>query len=47
VLDVIQYGNVKWIPGGTLDRLWLTVNAAVLAMAAWFASAAPELTPNH
>jgi hypothetical protein len=47
VLDVIQYGNVKWIPGGTLDRIWLTVNAVGLAMAAWFASAAPELTPNH
>ena len=47
VLDVIQYGNVKWIPGGTLDRLWLTANAVVLAMAAWFTSSAPESTPNH
>jgi hypothetical protein len=46
VLDVIQYGDVRWIPGGTLDRLWLTVNAMVLAIAAWFASFAPKSTPN-
>ncbi len=38
VLDVIQYGNVKWIPGGTLDRMWLAGNAAVLGVAVWFAS---------
>ena len=47
VLDVIQYGNVKWIPGGTLDRLWLTLNAVVLAIAAWFTSSEPAPTPNH
>jgi hypothetical protein len=47
VLDVIQYGDVRWIPGGTLDRLWLTINAVVLAMAAWFASSAPASTPNY
>lgn len=47
VLDVIQYGNVRWIPGGTLDRLWLTANAVVLAIAAWFASSAPKSTPNQ
>jgi hypothetical protein len=47
VLDVIQYGNVRWIPGGTLDRLWLTANAVVLATAAWFASAAPKSTLNQ
>jgi hypothetical protein len=46
VLDVIQYGDVRWIPGGTLDRLWLTVNAMVLAIAAWFAASAPKSTPN-
>ena len=47
VLDVIQYGDVRWIPGGTLDRLWLTAHAVVLAIAAWFISAAPQSTPNQ
>ncbi len=26
LLDVVDYGNVRWLPGGTADRLWLTVN---------------------
>jgi hypothetical protein len=47
VLDVIQYGDVRWIPGGTLDRLWLTANAVVLAIAAWFTSATLKSTPNQ
>jgi hypothetical protein len=47
VLDVIQYGDVRWIPGGTLDRLWLSANAVVLVIAAWFASAVPKSTTNQ
>jgi hypothetical protein len=47
VLDVIQYGDVRWIPGGTLDRLWLTANAVVLAIAAWFTSDTLKSTPNQ
>jgi len=27
--DVIDYGNVRWLPGGTIDRLWLAVNGLV------------------
>jgi hypothetical protein len=47
VLDVIQYGDVRWIPGGTLDRFWLTANAVVLVIAAWFTAAALKSTPNQ
>ena len=25
--DVVDYGNVQWLPGGMLDRLWLGGNA--------------------
>lgn len=25
--DTVYYGNVHWLPGGTLDRLWLAGNA--------------------
>jgi hypothetical protein len=35
-LDIVQYGNVHWIPGGRLDRLWLGSNAVVLGLLAWF-----------
>lgn len=35
-LDVWQYGNVRWIPGGTLDRLWLGGHALLLGLVAWF-----------
>jgi hypothetical protein len=35
-LDVWQYGNVRWIPGGTLDRLWLSGHALLLGLVAWF-----------
>ena len=38
VLDVIQYGDVRWIPGSTLDRLWLMAHAVLLGVAAWFAA---------
>ena len=24
--DVVYYGNVRWLPGGLLDRLWLGAN---------------------
>ena len=24
--DVVYYGDVRWLPGGTLDRLWLGVH---------------------
>lgn len=42
VLDVIQYGNVHWIPGGGLDRLWLSGNAVLLGLAAWFPPSLPD-----
>jgi len=35
-LDVWQYGDVRWIPGGTLDRLWLSGHALLLGLVAWF-----------
>jgi hypothetical protein len=27
--DVIDYGNVRWLPGGTADRLWLSANGLI------------------
>jgi hypothetical protein len=27
--DVIDYGDVRWLHGGTIDRLWLSANGAV------------------
>jgi hypothetical protein len=42
VLDVIQYGDVRWIPGGGLDRLWLSGNAALLGLVAWFPPSLPD-----
>ena len=36
LLDVWQYGNVHWIPGGTLDRLWLSGHALLLGLIAWY-----------
>ena len=35
LLDIVQYGDVRWIPGGTLDRLWLIANAGLLLLMAW------------
>lgn len=36
LLDVWQYGNVRWIPGGTLDRLWLSGHGLLLGLLAWY-----------
>ncbi len=36
LLDIWQYGDVRWIPGGTLDRLWLGGHAALLGGVACF-----------
>jgi hypothetical protein len=36
LLDIVQYGDVRWIPGGTLDRLWLAGHAVLLGLAAWY-----------
>jgi hypothetical protein len=34
--DVVEYGNVHWIPGGFLDRAFLVANAGGLVLWAWF-----------
>ena len=44
VLDVWQYGNVHWIPGGTLDRLWLSGHALLLGLIAWYPPYALAIT---
>jgi hypothetical protein len=44
LLDVWQYGNVHWIPGGTLDRLWLSGHALILGVIAWYSQYALALT---
>jgi len=36
LLDVWQYGDVRWLPGGTLDRLWLSGHALLLGLVAWY-----------
>lgn len=41
-LDVWQYGDVRWIPGGTLDRVWLSGHALLLGWVAWYAHPAPS-----
>ena len=30
--DIIDYGNVRWLPGGTLDRLWLGIHGLLCLM---------------
>jgi len=35
-LDIWQYGHVRWIPGGTLGRLWLSGHALLLGLVAWY-----------
>jgi hypothetical protein len=30
--DVIDYGDVRWLPGGAIDRLWLSAHGAVCLM---------------
>jgi hypothetical protein len=32
-LDIVQYGDVRWLPGGTLDRLWLAIHTGILLLA--------------
>jgi hypothetical protein len=36
LLDILQYGDVRWIPGGTLDRLWLGLHTGILLLVAWY-----------
>ena len=31
--DIVDYGDVRWIPGGNNDRLFLLVNAMILIAA--------------
>ncbi len=51
VLDVWQYGDVRWIPGRTLDQLWLSGHALLLGLIAWYLqyvlalAAKPRSTP--
>ena len=47
VLDVIQYGDVRWIPGGTLDRLWLMANAIILGVAVGFTNLGSPTNSNR
>jgi hypothetical protein len=36
VLDILQYGDVRWLSGRTLDKAWLAGNAGLLGVVAWF-----------
>ena len=51
VLDVWHYGDVRWIPGDTLGRLWLSGHALLLGLVAWYLqyvlalAAQPRSTP--
>jgi hypothetical protein len=36
LLDVVQYGDVRWITGNTWGKLWLAIHGAVLLLIAWF-----------
>ena len=44
VLDVWQYGDVRWIPGNTLGRLWLSGHALLLGLIAWYLQSVLALT---
>jgi hypothetical protein len=35
-LDILQYGDVRWLPGGMLDRLWLAIHTGLLLLLAWY-----------
>ena len=35
-LDVVQYGDVRWLSGNTMGKLWLAIHAALLLLSAWF-----------
>lgn len=37
ILDVIQYGDVRWLTGNTLGKLWLSAHAVLLLGIAWHA----------
>jgi hypothetical protein len=39
-LDILQYGDVRWLPGGTLDRLWLAIHTGLLLLLAWYPQSA-------
>jgi hypothetical protein len=51
VLDVWDYGDVRWIPGNTLGRLWLSGHALLLGLVGWHVqyvlalAAQPRSTP--
>jgi len=51
ILDVWDYGDVRWIPGDLLGRLWLSGNALLLGLIAWYLqyvlalAAQPRSTP--
>jgi hypothetical protein len=36
VLDILQYGDVRWLSGSTLDKAWLGGNAVLLGLVAWY-----------
>ena len=36
MLDLWDYGDVRWIPGETLGRLWLSGHALLLGLVAWY-----------
>ncbi len=36
--DIWDYGDVRWFPGGTLDRFWLGGHALLLLGLVWFPS---------
>ena len=45
LLDIVQYGDVRWIPGGTLDRLWLALHTGILVLVAWYPQYVSASTP--
>lgn len=47
LLDVWDYGDVRWLPGGTLDRLWLGGHAVLLGLVAWYPPSARTSAPPN
>lgn len=35
VLDILQYGDVRWLSGDTFGKLWLAIHSVLLALVAW------------
>jgi hypothetical protein len=35
VLDMIQYGDIRWLSGDTFGKLWLALHSVLLALVAW------------